>query len=61
MAYVRLNEQYASGGGNQIHVCDLTLHRGQYEMDGLFTPDLKNAIHQALAQGQQVLLFQNRR
>ncbi|MFZ9575625.1 MAG: replication restart helicase PriA [Bacteroidia bacterium] len=61
MAYVGLGTQFAAGGGTELRLCDRRQHMAQRDMEGVFTPPLKNAITEALQKQQQVLLFQNRR
>ncbi|WP_317898781.1 replication restart helicase PriA [Aurantibacillus circumpalustris] len=58
---VKLENQFVSGGGTAIEVCDVNHYTGSNQMKASLTPPLFDAIENALAKKQQVILFQNRR
>ena len=58
---VELNNQYVEGGGTQLEICDINYFEKSNQMKACLTPPLFNAIENALAKKQQVILFQNRR
>jgi primosomal protein N' (replication factor Y) (superfamily II helicase) len=58
---VKLRNQFVSGGGTNIEVCDVNHYTGSNQMKASLTPPLFEAVEQALAKKQQVILFQNRR
>lgn len=60
-ALVKLNTQFAELGGTHIEVCDVNHYTNSNQMKASLTPPLFDAIEQALAKKQQIILFQNRR
>lgn len=58
---VKLENQFVAGGGTNIEVCDVNHYSGSNQMKASLTPPLFEAVEQALAKKQQVILFQNRR
>lgn len=60
-ALVKLENQFVSGGGTNIEVCDVNHYTGTNQMKASLTPPLFEAIENALAKKQQIILFQNRR
>ena len=58
---VELNNQFVESGGTTIEVCDINYFDKSNQMKACLTPPLFNAIEQALAKKEQVILFQNRR
>lgn len=58
---VKLNNQFVESGGTSIEVCDIKYFENSGQMKASVTPPLFNAIENALAKKQQVILFQNRR
>jgi primosomal protein N' (replication factor Y) len=58
---VKLQQQYALGGGTHLEVCDVNYYTGTNQMKASLTPPLFEAIEKALVSKQQVILFQNRR
>lgn len=59
--YVRLDKRYKELQLPMVRIVDVKDLRRRKMMRGLFSPDLKNAIGEALNAGEQVILFQNRR
>lgn len=59
--YVRLDRRYKDLQLPIIRVVDVKDLRRRKMMKGLLSPDLKKAIGEALHNGEQVILFQNRR
>lgn len=59
--YVRLDKRYKELQMPIIRVVDVKDLRHRKIMRGLLSPDLKNAMREALNAGEQVILFQNRR
>ncbi len=59
--YVPLMRRYADISLPDIEVVDIKRLKFQKRLHGLFSQQLLDAIHDALADGQQVILFQNRR
>lgn len=59
--YVRLDKRYKELQLPTIRVVDVKDLRRRKIMRGLLSPDLRNAIGEALQNGEQVILFQNRR
>ena len=59
--YVSLTHRYADMQLPDIEVVDIKRLRFQKRMHGAFSPRLIEAIGQALEQGEQIILFQNRR
>jgi primosomal protein N' (replication factor Y) len=58
---VELNNQYVESGGTTLEVCDINYFEKSNQMKACLTPPLFNAIENALAKKQQIILFQNRR
>jgi primosomal protein N' (replication factor Y) len=58
---VRLTNQFVSGGGTNIEVCDTIFFEQSNQMKACLTPPLFDAIENALKKKEQVILFQNRR
>ncbi|PBQ32588.1 primosomal protein N' [Sphingobacteriaceae bacterium] len=58
---VKLDNQFVSGGGTNIEVCDVNHYTTTNQMKASLTPPLFEAIEAALAKKQQIILFQNRR
>lgn len=58
---VELNNQFVESGGTTLEVCDINYFDKSNQMKACLTPPLFNAIEQALAKKEQVILFQNRR
>lgn len=59
--YVRLDKRYKDLQLPHIRVVDVKDLRHRKIMRGLLSPDLRTAIGEALHNGEQVILFQNRR
>jgi primosomal protein N' (replication factor Y) len=58
---VKLSNQFVTGGGTHIEVCDIKHFEQTGQMKASVTPPLFNAIEKALAKKEQIILFQNRR
>lgn len=58
---VTLNERHGTGEMPKIALANMTLARKQRKIKGNFSNQLIEAITEALAQDEQVILFQNRR
>lgn len=58
---VRINERFGLSVLPDIHVVDLRKDLKDQRFDGLMSMELKTAIQTALEEGNQVLIFQNRR
>jgi len=58
---VKLANQFVAGGGTNIEICDVNYYTGSNQMKASLTPPLFEAVENALAKKQQVILFQNRR
>ncbi|TWF39122.1 replication restart DNA helicase PriA [Chitinophaga polysaccharea] len=58
---VELNERFGGVEMPAIEIVDIKKEMAEKTMDGHFTEALKNAITQSIADGKQVILFQNRR
>jgi primosomal protein N' (replication factor Y) len=58
---VLLQNQYVSGGGNEVEICDVNYFEKSEQMKASLTPPLFAAIEEALQKKQQIILFQNRR
>ncbi len=59
--YVQLNKRYADMQLPDIRVVDIARLRQQKRMKGAFSPELIDAVHDAMVRKEQVILFQNRR
>lgn len=59
--YVQLTHRYHDMRLPEVEVVDIARLHKQKRMRGAFSPALTEAISQALEQGEQVILFQNRR
>lgn len=59
--YVRLDKRFNDMQMPEIRVVDIKDLQRRRMMNGPFSPELVNAIRQALADGRQAILFQNRR
>ncbi len=59
--YVQLTERYKGLQLPAIEIVDIKQLRHQKRMNGAFSPELIDAIHDALSHKEQVILFQNRR
>jgi primosomal protein N' (replication factor Y) (superfamily II helicase) len=59
--YVFLANPFSKTGGTQLELCDLKVYEQAQQMKSSLTPPLFNAIQQALANKEQIILFQNRR
>ena len=59
--YVQLMQRYQGIQLPDIHVVDIKDLRHRKMMSGPFSPQLLSAIREALSQGKQAILFQNRR
>ena len=59
--YVSLKERYGGVSMPQIEIIDTARLRFQHRMKGAFSPQLVDAVADALAKKQQVILFHNRR
>ncbi len=60
-AMVRLTERYSQVQLPEIVVADVKELRRKKEMKGFFSPQLLQAMHDALQRREQIILFQNRR
>ena len=60
-ALVKLDNQFVSGGGSSLEVCDVNYYETSNQMKACLTPPLFHAIETALQKKEQVILFQNRR
>ncbi|MFO7616484.1 MAG: primosomal protein N', partial [Bacteroidales bacterium] len=60
-ALLELNERFGGVGMPEMMVTGTTEARKRKQMQGSFTPLLLKAIDEALTNGEQVILFQNRR
>jgi len=60
-ALVELTERYQNISLPEIKICNVREATRRKQMKSLLTPDLYEAIDRALAQDEQVILFQNRR
>jgi primosomal protein N' (replication factor Y) (superfamily II helicase) len=58
---VELNRRYGDVALPEIIVADVTRARKRKQLKRHFTPELMNAMEEALGKGQQAILFQNRR
>ncbi|TNE60158.1 MAG: primosomal protein N' [Bacteroidetes bacterium] len=58
---VEMTERFGGLQLPEIHPVDLRVHQKKRQMHGIFSPDLLDALKQALEQGEQAILFQNRR
>jgi primosomal protein N' (replication factor Y) len=58
---VNLSNQFVESGGTTIEICDVNRFTSTNQMMACLTPPLFQAIENALAKKQQVILFQNRR
>lgn len=58
---VKLSDQYVQGGGTSVEICDVNYYDRSNQMKTSLTPPLFQAVENALAKKQQVILFQNRR
>lgn len=58
---VELKEQYVSGGGTQLEICDVNFYTTSNQMRASLTRPLYEGIEKALAKKEQIILFQNRR
>lgn len=59
--WVALTERYGAVQLPKIHIVDIKRQRHRKEMRGPFSSDLLQAMREALARREQVILFQNRR
>ena len=59
--YATLTKRYADIAMPEIIPIDIREARAHHETDGIFALTLKKAINEALQNGEQVILFQNRR
>ncbi len=59
--YVALSQRFADMQLPEVEVVDIARLRFQKRMDGMFSPRLVDEVGGALARGEQVILFQNRR
>lgn len=59
--YVQLTQRYKNMQLPDIEVVDIKRLRKQKRMKGTLSPRLKDVMGEALARGEQVILFQNRR
>jgi len=60
-ALVKLQHQFVESGGTNIEVCDLKYFEGSNQMNACLTRPLFEAMQKALANKEQIILFQNRR
>lgn len=60
-ALAQLNNQFVESGGTNVELCDVKYYEHTQQMKASLTPPLFEAIREALAKKQQVILFQNRR
>ncbi len=60
-AYVRLDKRYSDIQLPEIHIVDIKDLQRRKMMNGSFSPELLAAIRNALNNGEQAILFQNRR
>ena len=58
---VKLANQFVESGGTSTEVCDVNYFETSNQMKACLTPPLFNAIENALAKKEQIILFQNRR
>lgn len=58
---VELHKTFSETGPVNVEICDIKRFESQQNMKGVLTPPLYNAIQEALAARQQIILFQNRR
>ncbi len=60
-ALVELKDPFTNTGKVPIEICNIRENEDKRSMKGILTPLLYNAVHDALKNKQQVILFQNRR
>ncbi len=60
-ALVKLKNQFVESGGTSIEVCDLKHYENTQQMHACLSRPLYEAMENALAKKEQIILFQNRR
>jgi primosomal protein N' (replication factor Y) len=60
-ALVELNERFGGLEMPEIEIVDVKKMQAEKQMQENFSPQLVQAVHNTIAQGKQVILFQNRR
>jgi len=60
-ALVELNNQFVSGGGTHVEICDVKYFEQTQQMKTCLTLPLFEAVSEALQKKKQIILFQNRR
>jgi primosomal protein N' (replication factor Y) len=61
IGHVRLSERFGGAVLPEVRIVDLRMHYKRRTMEGHFSLELIDAIAATLAEGRQVILFQNRR